>query len=255
MNNKVAILVSSYDGAQDLWLPVSQSYEKYWSDCPYKIYLGTNFKDPNLSIFEALKIGNENSWSDNLFKCLNKIKEEYIILIFDDVFLYKKINTEKITSIVDEAVIKNWSYLRLSPRPKFDRYVSKNIGIINKNRLYRTSTAWALFKKDVLIDLLDKKESAWDFEIKGSERSNKYNDFYSVDVEILPYLNGVVKGKWVNKVYRHLKKENFDVSDKNIKKMNFYESILFEFIKIRSYFFEYLVPKSLKLPIRKMFYK
>ena len=89
----------------------------------------------------------------------------------------------------------------------------------------------ALFKKDVLIDLLDKKESAWDFEIKGSERSNKYNDFYSVDVEILPYLNGVVKGKWVNKVYRHLKKENFDVSDKNIKKMNFYESILFEFIK------------------------
>ena len=35
--NNVAILICSYDGAEDLWLPLSETYERYWPDCPYKI--------------------------------------------------------------------------------------------------------------------------------------------------------------------------------------------------------------------------
>lgn len=249
----VAILICSYDGAEDLWLPLSETYKKFWPDCPYKIYLGTNFKDPGINIFETLKIGNEISWSDNILKCLQKIKEEFVILIFDDVFLYKKINTNTILYYTNLAVAESWDYLRLSPRPKYDKSIGNNIGKINKDRLYRTSTAWSLFKKETLQNLLVIDESAWDFEIEGSYRSNQYEEFYSVDITILPYLNGVVKGKWVKSVYDFLFSHNFSVSDKNIKKMSFFETAIYKFIILRSYIFEFLIPAHLRLKIRKFF--
>ena len=255
MNNDTAILISSFDGAQDLWKPLHQSYQKYWPDCPYQIYLATNFIDPSLERFKTVLVGKEESWSDNIFKSLQQIREKYVLLIFDDVFLYKSINTNKLSYFINKAIFENWSYLRLSPRPKYDNQIEENIGQIKKDRLYRTSTAWALFKREVLIDLLDLNESAWDFEIKGSNRSNKYDDFYSIDIEVLPYLNGVVKGKWVNKHYKHLLKDGIDVSDLRIKRMSFKDQIIYQLIVARSYIFEYLVPRNFKQRIRQFFYK
>ena len=249
-SKKVAILVCTYDGAEDLWKPLAETYKKYWEDCPYKIYLGTNFKDTDIDIFNALQIGDEYSWSDNILKCMSKIEEEYVILIFDDVFLYKKINTKDILKYTNIAVENHWDYLRLSPRPKYDEKISDGIGRIYKNRLYRTSTVWSLFKKETLIDLLDVSESAWSFEIEGSKRSDKYEEFYAVDKIILPYLNGVVKGKWVASVYNYLYRNGFNVSNANIKKMNLFETFKYNLIKIRSILFEIFVPSSLRLKIR-----
>lgn len=253
--NHTAILICSYDGAEDLWKPLSQTYTTYWKDCPYKIYLGTNHKKPKLSPFIPLSIGDEISWSDNILKCLEKIEEQNVLIIFDDVFLYKKIDTKLIVKFTNMAYENKWDYLRLSPLPHFDERLMANVGKIFTRRLYRTSTAWAIFKKKVLIDLLDSSESAWDFEILGSHRSNKYSEFYSIDLTILPYLNGVVKGKWVRKNFHYLKSNGFSVSNENIKLMNHWENILFQIIRLRSFLFIRVVPKSIQLRIRTILYK
>lgn len=252
--NHIAILISTHDAAEELWQPLCQTYREFWSDCPFNIFLATNHKDPDQDPFIPLVIGDEISWSDNILKCLNKIDEEYILLIFDDVFLYKTIDSKLIERLSNIAYENNWNYLRLSPYPSYDELLTSEIGKIYKNRLYRTSTAWSLFKKEVLIDLLEPTESAWDFEIIGSERSNKYSDFYSVNMIVLPYLNGVVKGKWVRSVYKYLKREGFSVSDSSIKQMTLIESVIFEIIKIRSIIFGMLIPKSLQLKLRRYFY-
>ena len=254
-NSHTAILICSYDGAEDLWKPLSQTYKTYWKDCPYKIYLGTNHKKPKLPPFTPLTIGNELSWSDNILKCLERIKEKNVLIIFDDVFLYKKIDTRLITEFTDIAYEHQWSYLRLSPDPHFDKRFRGSIGKIFPNRLYRTSTAWAIFKKKVLIDLLDPKESAWDFEILGSHRSNKYSDFYSIDTTVLPYLNGVVKGKWVRKVFYYLKANGFSVSEEDIRLMSHWENISFQAIRLRSFLFSKIIPKSIQLKLRTKFHK
>ena len=112
---------------------------------------------------------------------------------------------------------------------------------------------WSLFKKKTLQELLDISESAWEFEIDGSKRSDKYENFYSINTTILPYLNGVVKGKWVREVFNYLQKNGFNVSDENIKKMNFFETFKYQLIKLRSILFEILIPNSLRLNIRKFF--
>lgn len=250
----ICILICSYDGAEELWLPLAQTYKKFWPDCPYKIYLGTNKKNPTLDPFIPLCIGEEKSWSDNILKCIDKINDEYILLIFDDLFLHKVIDSEKILNYSRLAMKNNWSCLRLNPLPMFDQRIDKNIGRMNEDRLYRTSTVWALYKKSVLKDLLVPTESAWEFEILGSDRSNKYDDFYSIDETVLPYLNGVVKGKWVRSIYNYLNKEGFTVSDRTIKRMNYRENVIFRFIEFRSWFFRIFIPKSIQLRIRKLFY-
>ena len=252
-STNICILICSYDGAEDLWLPLSETYKDFWPDCPFKIYLGTNFKTPELEPFTPLEIGNEISWSDNILKCIERIDQEYILMIFDDIFLYKEIETDKVIHLSELAVEKNWSCLRLSPLPKYDYEISKGIGRIEENRLYRTATVWSLFKKEVLKDLLKAEESAWDFEIYGSERSNKYSDFYSVDTTVLPYLNGVVKGKWVRRVYKYLDKEGFSVSSKNINIMTINEDIYYQFVRLRSWIFRKIIPNYLQLKIRKKF--
>ena len=42
--DNVALIISTYDKSEDLWLPLEQSYNKFWNDISIPIYLSTNFK-------------------------------------------------------------------------------------------------------------------------------------------------------------------------------------------------------------------
>lgn len=252
---KVAILVCTYDDANDLWDPLNQTYKKYWADCPYNIFLATNHKKPALKPFIPLAIGNEDSWSDNIIKCLNLIDEKYVLLTFDDVFLFKNMDTYRINKLFNLAINSDWDYLRMHPSPAPDVSISSDIGLIKTNRQYRASTALALFKKEVLLDLLDKTESAWEFERNGSIRSNKYKHFYSVSNTEFPYLNGVVKGKWVPNVLSHLKNNGITIDENQRKTMTYIEATLEKLKRLRLKFFFLVIPASLRLRIKNLLIK
>lgn len=246
MKKSTAILVCSYDGAEDLWGPVAETYQRHWSDCPYNIYLATNHKTPSLPQFNPLSIGNERSWSDNVLKCLEKISEDYVLLAYDDLFLYEKINTSAVSNMINMAMDSNWNYLRFHPSPKCDQLISSEYGVINKERLYRVSTVFALFKKEVLIDLLNEKETAWEFEKRGSIRSNKYDDFYVVKEKLIPYLNGVVKGKWVPHILSQLKKENIDIDETRRLTMNKHEAFIEKIKKLKFQLMLKTIPPAMR---------
>ena len=81
-------------------------------------------------------------------------------------------------SLVQECVDRNWEYLRLHPTPRSKNIIDEKFSRIEPGTKYRASLAFAIFRKDVLIKLLQKEEDAWDFEKKGSVRSDKFNSFY-----------------------------------------------------------------------------
>jgi hypothetical protein len=246
MIKNTAILVCTYDGAEDLWSPIAETYQKYWPDCPYNIYLATNHKYPSLPPFKPLSIGDETSWSDNVLKCLEKISEDYVLLTYDDLFLYKKINTAVISNMINTAMENNWNYLRFHPSPKYDQFISNEYGAINTKRAYRASTVFALFKKSVLIDLLDRGETAWEFEKIGSIRSNKYDNFYVVTHQLIPYLNGVVKGKWVPDILAKLEKDKINIGDTERAIMSKNEAFVEKFNKLRFQLLLKIIPPSLR---------
>ncbi|MBC8302240.1 MAG: hypothetical protein H8E55_41550, partial [Pelagibacterales bacterium] len=94
--NNVAVLISTYDDAEDLWTPLEQTFQKFWKNIKLPIYLTTNYKKFESKLFTSLQIGEELSWSDNLIKSLNKVDQEYVLLTFDDLFLTAKVDNQLI---------------------------------------------------------------------------------------------------------------------------------------------------------------
>jgi hypothetical protein len=50
--NKTAVLMMTCNKYKPLWSPFFQLLRKYWPDCPYKIYMGTDIG--NLSEVETI---------------------------------------------------------------------------------------------------------------------------------------------------------------------------------------------------------
>jgi len=221
----VAILICSHDGFSSLWEPLERSYVKYWPNCPLKIYLGTNFLEPDLKTFQTLAIGSESSWSDYILKCLDNIDEEYVLLTFDDVFWASNIDNNKLVPLIDQAMKERWNYLRFHPSPRGRSHFSSGLSYLDPGAQYRTSTALALFKKDVFISLLDRSETAWDFEIKGSRRSDHLDNFYVSREKILPYINLVVKSKVDTFAAKKLRRQGISLANLALVDMRLSQAI------------------------------
>lgn len=91
----ICILIFSFDGYADLWNPLEKSYDKYWNDCPYNIYISTNFITKGFNNFMPIATRKDNSWSDMMLKTVQQIKEDYILLTFDDLFFSERINSSQ----------------------------------------------------------------------------------------------------------------------------------------------------------------
>ena len=153
--NNIALLISTYDDSEDLWRPLEQTYLRYWHDINFPIYLTTNYKVFTSDLFESLTIGDELSWSDNLIKSLNKIKQNYVLLTFDDLFLTSQVDNLLLLSLVDRAIQEDFNYVQfyrsISKGRRLDNLIFKKL---NKTK-YKNSTIWSLWKKEVLLNFLE----------------------------------------------------------------------------------------------------
>jgi hypothetical protein len=201
---KFAVLVPSCDGYSDLWKPFFSLFWKFWPDCPLPVYLLSNFTSIADTRVRKLPVGQDVSWSDNLAKALGRLNYEYIFLFLDDLFLTRHINTKKVLDILDWAARSQVNCLRFNPSPKADCLYDDTVGIVSPGALYRASTVMSVWKKEVLLNLLRPGESAWDFEIKGSIRSDEFDSFFSTWEKYFPVINGVIKGKWLPSAAKQL---------------------------------------------------
>tara|TARA_B100000767_G_scaffold108233_1_gene103745 strand:+ start:2681 stop:3412 length:732 start_codon:yes stop_codon:yes gene_type:complete len=240
--NNIALLISTYDKSEDLWTPLEQTYLRYWKDIDFPIYLTTNHMEFESKCFNSLKIGNELSWSDNLIKSLNKIKESYVLLTFDDLFLTDKVDNQFIEQLMTRAIESEFNYLQ------FYRSISKGRSLddvifkkFNKTR-YKNSTIWSFWKKDVLLDLLQKDENAWEFEINGNIRSYTYKDFYSTRKNEIPFVNGIVKGIWNPLAKNKLKRLGFSISD-NRSTLGVLNTVQYKIRDLQFDFLTYIIHK------------
>lgn len=226
MSKSVAILISSYDGSKSLWGPLENCYKLRWPDCEMKIYLATNNEIPRSDIFNVLNIGNEKSWSDNILKCLDRIKEDYVLLTFDDVFWKSRIDNYRVKDLIERCIAHDWNYLRLHTSPKGRNCKDLEVSEIPAGADYRTSTAMAVFKKSILRNLLRIEENAWEFERNSVERSRHYGDFYVSKNKLLPYFNLVVKSYMDPFSKKKLEQDGISLSGVQIKTMNFPSAVL-----------------------------
>lgn len=216
--NEIALLVVTCDAYRDLWKPYFECLFKYWPDCPYPIYLGSNllnYDDPRVN---PITIGADTDYSSNLLAMLEKIDSQWIILWIEDFLLSAPVDTARIAKLISDAQEQDAGYVKLIASFPYAYTNNKNdqIAMVPKGIRYRVNIGVTLFKKDVLIKLLRCGESAWEIEYNGAARSNRLNEkFFCLNSNFksnppISYINAVAKGRWIRSSVPFLKEEGFE---------------------------------------------
>jgi len=214
----VAILVMSCDAYSDVWEGFSVCINKYWSDCPYPIFLSSESIDaPNNLVFEKTIHTNTTTWSSRLRESLLQLKQDIIMLVLDDIWLSKAVNNAETSAAVAILNAPLVGAVRLStPRVSVYPY-SNNADYLEIpfGQPYRISTAPAFWKKEALLSVLENTESAWEFERLGSFRETS-KDFkvLCTKKELYTFLcdaGAVSRGKYNRKVISFSKDNNIRI--------------------------------------------
>jgi len=212
--NKTAVLISSCDKYQDLWEPFFTLFFRYWPDCPYPVYLGTNHLVYGHPGVKTITAGDDTDWSSS-FRCtLEQIQYPEVIVMMEDFLPTKSVDTAKIEKLITYMQAKGAGCLRLCPRPDLSCLDNPEVGEISKGADYRLSLQAAIWNKQTLLELLREGESAWELELNGTKRTNDLDvPFLCVtgDSPIPYFCTGVTKGKWVREAVELCKKEGIEV--------------------------------------------
>ena len=207
--SNLAIIVSSCDAFSECWKPFLYSLEKYWPDCPYPVYIISNFNKIDTSQARFVMVGEDKGFATNLRNALDQIPEEYVIYFQEDYFLNKQVSSEAIDGHFRHCIETGVDFLKLGDFTMLcdNERIGQSIYCYNPiGKKYSINTAIAIWKKSLLEQLLVPGWSGWDFEyqvidlIKEKNIRFKTETLYSKAIAehgITYIRNGaIVKGKW-----------------------------------------------------------
>ena len=194
-NQRLAVVVASYDRSSDLWDPLFTLFRRFWPDCPFPVYLVSNRLEFNHLGVRTITIGEDRSWSDTVLAGLARIQEEYVLLWIDDHFLTSEVNNSYVCCSIERFIQAAGNYLRMQPLPKPDEPFNEHFGRIRSGAIYRTATVASVWRRSTFQNILKSGESAWDFETVGSNRSDRFEGFYSTWEQNFKFENLMIKGK------------------------------------------------------------
>jgi hypothetical protein len=226
MTNQFAILVSSHDPYSDLWPPYFAAFHRNWPDCPLPVYLLSNhtvFPDPSV---KPILAGDIRSWPDSIRHALNRIDEEFVLLLLEDLFIVSQVDTGRFLHLVEWVTAHRPAYIRLQPTLGMVPSEFRGISQLPPGIAYRVSTVRSLWRKDVFLDLLRPDETIWQFEIQGSVRTDKYPDFYATEDTYLCCLHGVSRGKWFPRAQKALIAAGLPVQTQSRPSMSVIDQLL-----------------------------
>ena len=224
-----AILVLSCDKYSDLWKPFFHQFWKFWPDCKYPIYLGSNTisydKDKRV---KTILSGPDKDWSTSLLAILKNIPEEFIFIWLDDIFLISKTDNEVWAScwnlLKDRA-----NHIFTVPLPQAKNCKNHDqFGIFEQGEPYRTSVR-GFWRKSSLFSLLLPGETPWNFEIMGSYRCSYSEGFFYLNNPLFSALHVVEKGKIFPEAATYCKKEHIplNISFREVMKgTSYFKSII-----------------------------
>lgn len=207
MENRFAIVVPSCDHYSDLWEGFLSTLKRRWNFGPASVYVISNHKPCPVQGTIPICVGDDQTWSANLITALRQVPHEYVLLFLEDLFLKDDVDAQRVEALIRRCIDSGWDYLRLNPTPAPANDVGGGVGHVPRGDLYRTSTVLSLWKREMLLSVLRPDESAWDFEVFGSHRTDHSDAWYACTSWNLPHHNLVIKGKIDRWAYRQLERD------------------------------------------------
>ena len=215
--DNLAILTPSCDKYAETWPALYQLLDKHWPTLDRPRYLISNTRTyPDAQIHHIL-IPNEKSWSDNMIQALDKIPEDYVLIIEDDYMITAPVNEERLKILYDQMRAEGAAYLGLidvSNDPKTPHATVPGLGYLSPEADYRNSLQACIWKKSVLKSVLISGENPWRFELYGIERTRALKEPFMCVTNNPPiqYFGALEKGRWLQYSVDYLKSQNIVVT-------------------------------------------
>ena len=154
------------------------------------------------------------TWSSEIGEALRQLDNAYVLMWPDDFVPLALESLERLETLVRWAIDWGVNYLRLNPEPAGDgARLPVGVREIPPASLYRTSLPFSLWRRTVLLDLLDPAESAWQFELVGTARSDRYDRFFASERAVVTFVNLVNKGLVDPRAERALRQRGIAVDE------------------------------------------
>jgi len=200
--DEVAVLIPSCDAYADLWHPFFELFRRYWPDCPYPVYLGSNFLTYDAGV-RPLTVGEDVDWSTGFSEMLRRVPEPHVLVLLEDFLLSAPAETARIGRLLGYMNARAAACIRLMPVPGAPAPAPDfaDAGDLQKGVPYRMSLQAAIWRRDLLLALVRPGETPWQLELAGSMRTEALDaPFLSVlrgPQPPLPYFcNAVIRGVW-----------------------------------------------------------
>lgn len=242
MKKEYSILVNSCDAYSDVWPLFFEALKFYWPDSKeFNIYLNCesikkeSFFDVN---FLNFKHSTEDQWGRRFIEALNRIDDEFVLILLEDYILEDYVDEKKINDALH--ILKNNSnvgacYLTKSTAKTYKAFDVYRM--LEDYEDYRLNTAPALWRKEHLLRFLENIDNPWAWEVFGSYRTfGSGIDFIEPhDDDIYRYASkqggAIYRGKWVKSViekFNDIKKIDIDFEKRGFSNELVYEKRSFK---------------------------
>lgn len=214
----MAIVVIGFDGYDDLWDDFFILFRRFWSECPYKVYLVNNEKKSEYEGVTVVNAGRDAEWSRKVQVALESVDEDYLCLMLEDFYIGKKVNTkvvEKALQLMVEDHIKYYKLKTFSNINTAEYRDYKYLHVLPKNLEYGISLQPGIWKKSFLKEKVGTENyNAWKFECDCIAEAKKGGNallegcIYD-DRNILEIQHGVVQGKYLPKALKYFEKQGY----------------------------------------------
>lgn len=206
------VLVASCDRYADLLPPFSILWRKYWGDCPFETALVTESPPAeNLCFDRIVACGPDGNWCSRLVTALTQIQTRYVILLCDDYYLDRPVDTALILKRLDQAKRFDAVNVRMIPNPVTKIPYREDLREYRKNTAYCIATQAGIWNREFLLKLATGKASIWEFERYGSfDLEGETRPILGTPTKEFPFLDAVHKGCWEQWGVKVLKDNGID---------------------------------------------
>lgn len=171
------LVVGTDSKNEALLSPFFASLKDKWPQLGCPIIINASLTNiPNGDI-KCIRHAPNASWSSRMIKALKLVKTKIILLMLDDFFLVRPVDTGFVEEAVDLFNHPEIKCVRLDDYPAISNYcnreISKRFMVLDKCAEYPCSAQAAFWDTSYLTRLLRRGENAWQFEDLGSERQRK----------------------------------------------------------------------------------
>lgn len=174
-NNRLSIVVVSYDGYSDLWNDFFKLKKQNWPDCPFNTYLVNNCKSFNDKGVKVINCGKNAQWSDRARYALEKIDTPYVCMMVEDFFISGRIDNAEVQNALDIIERNKLRFYKIQTMSKIATPQYESISFLHtipSNLKYGISLTTAIWERRYLLDLIGKKSyNPWRFEIARVEEA------------------------------------------------------------------------------------